>query len=167
MRILQRAGIAGLAAAVAVPGAAQTFPTATFNVTITITEQCLLTTPITTMTFGTTGVITTAIEAETTIIVECTDEADFMIEINAGAHFDTPNGTRRMIGTGATPDFVAYGLYQDEDHLIPWGTEADGAEADLDGTGEPETYTVYGLVPVQDTPRADTYTDTVTVTVTY
>jgi len=35
------------------------------------------------------------------------------------------------------------------------------------GNGASQSYTVYGRVPAQTTPAPGTYTDTVTVTVTY
>ena len=35
------------------------------------------------------------------------------------------------------------------------------------GSGGSQSYTVYGRVPPQTTPAAATYTDTITVTVTY
>ncbi|MCE3520182.1 spore coat protein U domain-containing protein, partial [Escherichia coli] len=35
------------------------------------------------------------------------------------------------------------------------------------GSGAAQPYTVYGRVPVQTTPAPGTYTDTITVTVTY
>jgi len=35
------------------------------------------------------------------------------------------------------------------------------------GTGSSQSFTVYGRIPTQTTPSPDTYTDTITVTVTY
>ncbi|WP_409528142.1 spore coat protein U domain-containing protein [Rhizobium sp.] len=35
------------------------------------------------------------------------------------------------------------------------------------GTGSPQTLTVYGRVPAQNTPAPGTYSDTVVVTVSY
>jgi spore coat protein U-like protein len=42
-----------------------------------------------------------------------------------------------------------------------------GALVSATGNGADQTFTIYGRVPAQTTPAPGTYTDTVTVTVTY
>ncbi len=55
---------------------------------------------------------------------------------------------------------------RDAGRTAPWFTDA-GNVATGSGTGNGQSLTVYGRVPVQTTPVAGTYTDTVVVTITY
>jgi spore coat protein U-like protein len=70
-----------------------------------------------------------------------------------------------MIGSGA--DTVVYSLYQGSCCATVWGETigVDTMNAVADGTAQ--NYTVFGRVPVQPTPPPDTYSDTITVTMTF
>ena len=48
-----------------------------------------------------------------------------------------------------------------------WGNTVGTDTVSATGSGASQAYTVYGRVPMQTTPAAATYTDTITVTVTY
>jgi spore coat protein U-like protein len=72
-------------------------------------------------------------------------------------------------------NFISYNLYSDAGYSTPWTTGATNSTCTTvgqcyigTGTGSAQTLTVYGKVPtVAVAPAAGSYTDTVTITVTY
>jgi spore coat protein U-like protein len=62
---------------------------------------------------------------------------------------------------------VTYSLYSDSGRATVWGNTVGTNTVAGTGNGASQSYTVYGRAPAQTTPAAGTYTDTVTVTVTY
>ena len=57
--------------------------------------------------------------------------------------------------------------YRDLARTLPWGSTIGTNTVAGTGTGSAQAYTAYGHVPAQATPSAQTYTDTIVVTVTY
>ncbi|BCH21123.1 spore coat protein U [Mesorhizobium sp. L-8-10] len=137
--------------------------TTQFNVTITITSSCQINSA-SNMDFGSTGVISAAIPATGTIAVQCTNGTPYTVGLNNGATAGGTIAVRKMAGPSAQT--VDYSLYKEAGHTNVWGdTGADLVSGTGDGSAQ--NYTVYGQVPVQPTPGAGTYNDTITVTVTY
>ena len=159
--------IAGSMIAVAAPGEAQVFGTGNFDVTITIVDECILTTPISALAFPNAGVLTAQVLGQTTITVRCTAGTDFTLEIDEGNGAGATTLVRKMTGSGLNTATIDYELYQEVGLTNIWGLDTGGNAVDLAGTGAAEAYIVYGRVPPQTTPMADTYTDTVTVTAFY
>jgi spore coat protein U-like protein len=62
---------------------------------------------------------------------------------------------------------VNYSLYSDSGRATNWGNTVGTDTVSSTGTGALQSFTVYGQVPAQTTPAPATYTDTITVTVTY
>jgi spore coat protein U-like protein len=71
--------------------------------------------------------------------------------------------------TGSTvANLLAYSLYQDSAHTVNWGnTPGTDTPAAATGTGMPVASTVYGQISSGTPGAIDTYSDTITVTVTY
>jgi spore coat protein U-like protein len=69
-----------------------------------------------------------------------------------------------MTSGGAT---VNYTLYSDSGRTTIWGNTVGTNTVAATGNGTGQNYTVYGRVSSQTTPAPGTYTDTITVTVTY
>ena len=69
-----------------------------------------------------------------------------------------------MTSGGAT---INYSLYTDAGRTTVWGNTVGTDAVSATGNGASQSYTVYGRVPAQTTPAPATYTDTITVTVTY
>jgi len=88
----------------------------------------------------------------------CTTGTPFTVALDNGVN--AAGGQRRMAGTCGA--FINYNLYQEPARTTLWGPGAP-----LAGTGTPVNLIVYGQVPAQTTPAAGTYTDTVTMTVTW
>lgn len=114
--------------------------------------------------FGTHGVLNANIDAASAIRVTCTNATSYSVGVGYGLSGTSVNNRRMRSTLG---NFVNYQLYRNSGRTQVWGLLADGLTTLGGGTGGQQTYTVYGRVPPQATPRPDPYADTVTVTVTY
>lgn len=136
---------------------------ADMTVQITIQNACDVSTVApTTLDFGTQGPLTANVDNTSTVTVTCTDGATYNVGLNGGG---TGNVAARQMTNGT--DTIDYQLYRDSGHTQPWGTTIGTDTVAATGNGNAQSYTVYGRVPPQTTPPADTYTDTVSVVVTY
>lgn len=131
-------------------------------VTITIANACEISTAPTTLDFGSHGVLSANVDNTSTISVTCTTDAPYDIGLDGGGSGDI-NARTMTLGT----DEVGYQLYQAAARTTPWGDTVGTDTVSDTGTGSEQQFTVFGRVPPQTTPPAGTYTDTVTVTVTY
>ncbi len=98
------------------------------------------------------------------VTTTCTRGAATTIALDAGRN---PSGTQRQMTDGAA-HFLAYGLFQDGAHAIPWG--GSGAELLSPPAApdfNPRTFTVHAQIPGGQDAWAASYGDTVTATVTY
>jgi len=155
-----------LAAALCLPGfevAEATTTTSSFSVTMTITASCTISSAGT-LTFPSTGVLTSAVTATSAIVVQCTNTTPYNIGLNAGT---TTGGTTttRLMANGATT--IQYQMFTNSGHTTNWGNTVGTDTVSATGNGTNQSYTVYGQVPVQTSVAPATYSDTVTVTVTY
>lgn len=139
--------------------------TATFNVTLTLQANCAI--AATPLAFGTNGILATAINQQTTLNVTCTNTTPYNVGLDAGNVTGSSVTARLMAGTatGNTTTTVGFQLYQDAGRTTIWGNTQGTNTVAGTGTGAAQTLTVYGQVPVQTTPRPDTYQTTVTATV--
>lgn len=151
------AGLALLAAGAAEAGTA----TGSFNVSITIEDECKVQSAPD-LDFGTEGVLDAAVTATTTLGVQCTDDTAYSVTLGAGAGAGATTTTRYMTSGGAT---VSYTLYRDAGRTQIWGTGADALTGT--GNGSVQSLTVYGRAPAQATAAAGTYSDQIQITVTY
>jgi len=136
-----------------------------FRGQITIQADCQVTSTQT-LDFGTHGVLTAAVNGTADLEVTCTNGTGYSIGLNAGQSTGGTTTTRKMQASASGP-YIDYKLYSDTSRTVNWGDTigTDVVTGTGDGTGQ--TYTVYGQVPIQTTPAAGTYTDTVTITVTF
>ena len=160
--------IAGLALALGLtiqgPGAVlAATATSSFTVQITLTSQCIFSSATPTLNFGTQGVLAAAVDATTTMNVQCTNTTPYTIGLNAGAGSGATIAARKMTNGTAT---VTYSLYQDAGRASLWGDT--GAQlVSGAGNGSPQAFTIYGRAPAQATGAPGVYTDTITATITY
>jgi spore coat protein U-like protein len=159
-----------LTAMSAVPALAATYSngtsTATFNVTLTLQANCGIT--ANPLNFGTAGVLSTAINQQSTLSVTCTNTTPYNVGLDAGTVTGSSITSRLMAGTatGNTGTTVAFQLYQDAGHTTVWGNTQGTNTVAGTGTGAAQTINVYGQVaPQATTPRPDTYQTTITATV--
>lgn len=133
-----------------------------FTVTAQVQPNCLV--AATAMNFGNSGVLSAAIDAVSQINVKCTANSPFQIGLGDGLHNDAPLA-RRMRSTAG--DFIGYELYRDSGRTLPWGPTGSGSSQAGTGSGTDQAFAVFGRVPAQATPPAGSYSDTVSVVVTY
>lgn len=138
--------------------------TGQFNVTITIQSNCVVQSA-TDLAFGSQGVLSANVDAQSTISVQCTNTTPYTVGISAGNGAGATVAARKMTGTAAAT--VTYSVYRDAARSLVWGTTIGTDTLAGTGNGNPQPITVYGRVPPQATPAAGGYSDTLTVTVTY
>ncbi len=148
----------------AVPGLSQTAVNSSFNVQITITASCQINSAGA-LNFGSNGVISANIDAQSTIAVQCTTGTPFNLGLGAGAGAGATVANRLM--TGPASATVGYSLYTTAARSTVWGNTINTDTQAGTGTGAAQNFIVYGRVLPQTTPAAGTYNDTVAVTLTY
>jgi spore coat protein U-like protein len=150
-------------AALSVPNANASTATGSFNSTITIQSNCQVVST-NTLNFGTQGLLAANTDASATFAVQCTNTTPYNVGLNAGSTAGGSIATRLMTSGSAT---VSYKMFSDSGRTANWGNTVGTDTVSGTGNGSSQTLTVYGRVPAQTTPAAATYTDTVTVTITY
>lgn len=156
--------VALASAGVAFSSAQAATTTATMPVTITLVKACGVS--ATTLNFGSSvGLLSAAVNQNTTLSVTCTKSAADNIGLYAGQN-GGGNLNARAMKSGAS-DTVGYQLYSDSGNTTVWGNTIGTNTVAGTGTGNSQSLTVYGNMPAQATPPAATYNDTITVTVTY
>ncbi|OWQ86968.1 hypothetical protein CDN99_19925 [Roseateles aquatilis] len=162
-------GLGLLSAAVATSVTANaTTATNTFQVTATITSSCNVSGS--TLNFGSaidplaTGV---PLDATSTLTVTCSNTTPYAVSLNAGANAGgASNFTSRTMKSGSNT--LGYQLYLDSGRTTVWGDgTASSSTKSSTGTGSAQSISVYGRIPSLSGVVPGTYTDTVTVTITY
>jgi len=154
-----------IAGALLIPSiaAAQT-PSAQFTVQITIAGSCQVNSA-SNMDFGSHGVLNTNSDTTSTLTVQCTNTTPFNIGLSAGSGATATVTNRQMTGPGGAT--ITYSLYRTAARDTVWGNTTGTNTVSGTGTGAAQQITVYGRVAPQNTPAPNTYTDTVTATITY
>ena len=144
----------------------------TFNVKLTVTESCFIsTTAPTDVNFGTQARTATAIslDAAGALNVNCTTGTAYNIGLNGGTNTSgaiaAPVAGNRRMRLGATTNYVGYELYQNTARTTFWGN-ATGSWLGGTGTGASVAIPVYGRVVAANAP-AGAYADVITATVNY
>lgn len=160
-RMIGLGGLAGLVLAGGSAGATTT--TSTFGVTLAITAQCVINSTAT-LDFGSSGVIQANKDTTSPLVVQCTNTTPYTVALDKGTSTGGSITQRLLINGSAT---VNYNLYTNSPGGTLWGDGTNGVTLGGTGNGAAQTITIYGRVPIQTTAAPGTYTDTVTVTVTY
>ena len=136
--------------------------TAKFKVTATVQSDC--TVAATDLAFGTVGLIESNVDATSTITITCTPHTAYAVGLNEGTVAGSRIDNRKMRNGLSTLDFQ---LYSNPQRTQVWGT-TDGVDTvGGSGTGLATNLTVYGRIPVQNTPAAGSYSTEITATITY
>ncbi|WP_349380231.1 spore coat U domain-containing protein [Alcanivorax sp.] len=130
----------------------------TLTAQVNIPDQCQVS--ATDLDFGTRNTPLAQVDSTSTVTVRCTNTTDFDVGLNGGL-----NGNRQMSnGT----DQVDYELYQDAGRSVLWGNMPGTLQSGIGlGTGSAQNLTVYGRVFPDPSAEAGSYSDTVTVEVTF
>jgi spore coat protein U-like protein len=156
--------IADAGGALVCPQGGSTSSLTGFSALATLTANCTISVASANLTFATSTLLNSPVNATSTIGVQCTNTTPYNVGLNAGT---TTGGTTttRLMANGANT--VSYKMYQDSGHTTNWGNSVGTDTESATGTGNQQNITVYGQVPSQSSPAPATYNDTVTVTVTY
>jgi spore coat protein U-like protein len=144
-------------------GASAATATGRMNVRITIQAACEVVSS-SDLDFGSVTSTGSAIDQSSTIAVKCSNATPYNLGLGLGSGGSSTTA-RKMSAGGA--EFVSYGLYRDAARSQPWGETIGTDTATATGTGSNQNFTVYGRVNSQTTPAPGSYSDVVTVTVTY
>ncbi|MBC7700636.1 spore coat U domain-containing protein [Aquabacterium sp.] len=146
--------------------------TSTFTVTATVASSCTLGTS--NVAFGaynpTSG---TANDASGAALVTCTTGTTYTIALDAGVSAGGASVfSNRRMRIGATTSYLGYQLYLDSGRVTVWGDGLNSSSINptsgtSTGNGSQQSYTVYGRITAGNYVTAGSYTDTVTVTLTY
>jgi len=137
--------------------------TSNFTAQITLAASCSINSAAT-LDFGSQGVLSANVDQTSTLAVQCTNTTPYNIGLDAGTGSGATVATRKMTSGGNT---VNYTLYSDSGRTTVWGNTVSTDTVAATGNGAAQSYTVYGRVAAQTTPAPGSYSDTVTVTVTY
>ena len=131
--------------------------TATVAVSVSVLPACAVSgAPVA---FGTYVPMSTASQ-HSNVTLTCSTGVGYAVALDEGTQGD--GSTRRMArGDGPT---IAYDLYRDAAHQQRWASGAAGATGT--GSGGAQSFPVYGRILPTSAP-AGTYSDNVTITVTY
>jgi spore coat protein U-like protein len=133
-----------------------------FSVNATVIANCNVSASA--LNFGSSGLLSSSINATSTLTVDCTSGSAYNVGFDAGTATGATVTSRKMTnGTAAVND----ALYSNAARTTNWGNTVGTDTVSGTGTGASQSYTVYGSVPAQTTPSPGTYIDTITVTVTY
>lgn len=145
------------APAIALPATA----TSTFNTTATVVATCAIS--ATNVAFG--SYSTAQLDATGSISITCTNGTTYTVALDAGVGASATLAARKM--TGPSSQTLTYSLYQDVSRSTLWGDTAGVNTAAGTGSGAAQSLTVYGRIPSLQFPGAGTYSDTITVTLSY
>jgi len=117
--------------------------------------------------FGQLGVLTEAVNTTGVISTTCTNGAPYSLALNAGSSAGATVNSRKLTRSGGS-DTLAYSLYRDAGRTQIWGDGTSGTSTvSVTGSGQTQTATVYATLPAQASKPVGTYSDTITVTVTF
>ncbi|WP_322047713.1 spore coat U domain-containing protein [Paraburkholderia sp. J67] len=134
-----------------------------FTATANVTNNCNIS--ASNIVFPAAGVLKSALTATGTIAAQCTNGDAFRISLNGGSSAQVNARTMVLSGGSAT---VGYQIYTDAAHTTLWGDTTNGTSAVYGtGSGNTASFTMYGVVPAQNTPQPGNYSDSVTATISF
>lgn len=137
--------------------------TDTMTVTATVIASCDI--DANDLAFGNYDPVSSApLDIGATVAVTCTHGTNYDVSLNAGVGPGATVAARRMTSGG---DTLTYSLYSNAGRTSVWGETIGNNTVAGSGNGATQTLNVYGRVPVNQTAPAGSYSDTITVTVTY
>jgi len=113
------------------------------------------------------GAVAGNIDRTSTIGLTCINRTAYSVGLDNGSH--ASGSSRRMRHATNTSSFIGYELYRDSGRTLRWGNTLNVDTVPGTGTGSAQTLTVYGrALPTGTTlPSQGTYSDVVTVSITY
>ncbi len=129
---------------------------------VTVSSDCQLST--TPLSFGGYDPLSnTPNDATNTINVLCTLTTPYHIRLDRGVYGSSV--TTRQLGNGAAR--LNYELMRDAGRTLNWGETDSIDTVESTGTGGAQAFAVYGRIPALQAVTAGSYSDTITVTVSF
>lgn len=147
------------------PGTCGTYVSSSFSFTASapVTAGCRIGSA-TELNFGTApGSFGTNLDQTSTITMTCTSGLAWQLGLDNGQN--AAGTTRRLRGGGT--NYVAYELYRNAARTLRWGNLLNSDTLSGSGTGASQAVPVFGRVGPQAALPAGSYSDRITVTVTY
>ncbi len=165
MRAMRLSILIGAALGLMAGSAMAATSTTSFGVSATVEDSCSVSASA--LGFGSIDPIANVdTDATTTIDVTCSNTTSYDVGLDAGETTDATVTARQMTDTSSNT--LDYSLYSDSGRTTNWGNTVGTDTVAGTGNGTAQTLTVYGRVPSgQQTATVGSYTDTITVTVTY
>ncbi len=162
--VLSTAAAALLVTAVAPKQAeATTTVTATIAVSASVLSSCGVTAlPLAFGTYLPTQATNTT--AQTTVAITCTNGTPYNVGLNAGGGTGATVATRKMTSGANT---LNYTLFSDSGYSTVWGNTIGTNTVTGTGNGLIQTINVYGSITALQAVPAGSYTDSITVALTY
>ncbi|MGA3010614.1 MAG: spore coat U domain-containing protein [Terracidiphilus sp.] len=164
VKLAMSAALIGFLALGLAPVASANTATNSFTVSATVVTACTVT--ATNMAFGTvvpSASLATYTSTQSAITVTCTSGDPYTVALTAGLGTGATETSRYMMS--GTTNKLAYALFNDSTRLTNWGT-LNGYLSES-GSGTAQVWPVYGQISAQTAPPTGSYTDTITVNVTY
>lgn len=134
----------------------------TFDVTMRVIADCTI--AATGIDFGTTGVMSGAINGSSNINVTCTNTTPYNVGLDQGTGAGSSGTTRYLAGASGNTDTVELKLYRQSGSGL-WGNTQGTDTLGGTGNGVQQVLTVYGEIPKQKAVTPDTYKSTITATI--
>ncbi|MDE1916583.1 MAG: spore coat U domain-containing protein [Sphingomonadales bacterium] len=147
-------------------GGAASAATATSTMNVSTTVQSVCVTSANDLSFGAYDpTASSPTDATTTISITCTSGTNFSVGLNQGTASGATVTARKMTNGS---NLLGYTLYSDSSRSTNWGnTVGTDTPAQITAGSSPSLLTVYGRIAPQQNVPSGTYSDVVTVTVTY
>ncbi len=140
--------------------------TASGSMAASCTVSATGTVSVTALTFAGSVGGSTNVDATSTITTQVTNGSAYTLTVDDGSNFAGGTSSQRDLKDGGT-NYIDYEVYTDSARTSRFGTSGT-EDVNLTGTGADQTTTAYGRIPsiAMSTP-VGTYTDTLTVTITF
>jgi spore coat protein U-like protein len=142
----------------------------TLTVTANIATSCSINSP--TLAFGNYAPIganaSSPLDQQADVTWTCTATTPIVIWLNEGNNKATGSvlsAPQRQMASGG--NMLAYFLYSDEGRGTLWGSTDATSPFLLEGTGSPQSATIYGRIPAGQPNVPGAYTDSVTISLNY
>ncbi len=144
-----------------ISGSGITTATTQFSVTASVVKDC--TVSATNLAFGSyTGAL---VNSTSTVSVTCTSTTPYDVGLSAGLAIGATVTNRSMTGPGSA--LLHYSLFSNSGRTTNWGNTSATNWVTGTGNGSAQALTVYGQIPAAQYMTPGSYTDTITVSVTY
>lgn len=159
--ILSISTIVALASALAASPVQATSSTTPLGVSASVSVTCGMS--VTPLAFG--SYSGTQLDAATTVSVTCSNGTAYDIGLDAGSATGATVTTRQM--GGPSGGLLSYAIYQNTGRTTNWGNTPGTDTVAGTGSGALQTIDIYGHIAAGQFPVSGSYSDTVTVTISY